>query len=98
MKTHAEYMSDARMDPASILSLARNLKDEEECPCGWSWDTDCALECPLRDEPGARTIAPAGNRPGCVFNGAGMSEAQRMFLARTWIAVQLMGMDLETDQ
>ena len=95
MKSQSEYMSDARLDPEMISRLARDIGREEEYPCGWSWDMECKLDCPLRDKRGIRKAKPSDERLKCVFDARLMDLASLLFLARTWNAVQLMGMDLD---
>jgi len=97
MKTQAEYMSDTRLDSGIISRLASEIGREEEYPCGWSWDMGCHLDCPLKDNRGIRRAHPSDERLKCVFDGRKMCDADRLFLARTWNALQLMGMDLDED-
>lgn len=95
MKSQSEYMLDTRLDQAIISRLAVDIGREVEYPCGWSWDTGCGLDCPLRDNKGIRQAHPSDERLRCVFDGTKMCDADRLFLARTWNALQLMGMDLD---
>lgn len=95
MKTQAEYMSDKRLDTDIIAKLARDIGREQEYPCGWSWDMGCRLECPLKNKRDIRCAHPSDERLKCMFDGRKMCFADLLFLARTWTAVQLMGMDLD---
>jgi len=95
MKSQAEYMRDSRLDLLIISKLAEDIGREAEYPCGWSWDTGCGIDCPLRAKPGIRQDNPSDKRLRCTFDGTRMGDADRLFLARTWNALQLMGMDLD---
>lgn len=95
MKSQAEYMHDIRLDPVIISRLAVEIGREAEYPCGWSWDAGCGIDCPIKDKKGIRQAHPSDLRLRCVFDGTKMCDADRLFLARTWNALQLMGMDLD---
>ena len=88
-------MSDPRLDDAIIAHLAQEILAENECPCGWSWDLGCQLDCPLNGRQAIRRPPPEGERLKCVFDGSKMTEEERLFLAKTWSAVQLMGLELD---
>jgi hypothetical protein len=95
MKTQTEYMSDTRLDSDIISRLAHDIGQEQEYPCGWSWDMGCYIDCPIKDKKEIRRIRPSDERLKCVFDGTKMCDTDRLFLARTWNALQLMGMDLD---
>jgi hypothetical protein len=97
MKTQTEYMSDDRLDSNIISRLAREIGREQEYPCGWSWDLGCHMDCPLRNKKDIWRAHPSDERLRCVFDGTKMCDTDRLFLARTWNALQLMGIDLDGD-
>ncbi|MBM4248264.1 MAG: hypothetical protein FJ149_02295 [Euryarchaeota archaeon] len=98
MKTQKEYMVDGRIDERIIWNFAKEILSDREIPCGWSWDLTCQLECPLRDRSDIKCQSSTEERLKCMFDGALMTEPERLFLARTWSAVQLMGMELEDEK
>jgi hypothetical protein len=97
MKSQTEYMHDTRLDKDIILKLAQDIGIEREYPCGWSWDMGCHIDCPLKEKIDIRRNHPSDDRLRCVFNGTKMDDRDRLFLAQTWNAVQLMGIDLDED-
>ena len=97
MKSQVEYMQDTRLDKDIILKLAQDIGMENEYPCGWSWDMGCHIDCPLKQKADIRRAQPSDVRLKCVFDGTRMNDDDRFFLAQTWNAVQLMGIDLDED-
>ena len=97
MKSQVEYMQDTRLDKDIILKLAQDIGMENEYPCGWSWDMGCHIDCPLKQKADIRRAQPSDVRLKCVFDGTRMNDDDRLFLAQTWNAVQLMGIDLDQD-
>lgn len=98
MKTQEEYMVDRRIDERIIQTFAKEILHDREIPCGWSWDLTCQLECPLRDRQELMCKNSSDERLKCMFDGSLLNDAERLFLARTWNAVQLMGMELGADR
>ncbi|MGQ9583239.1 MAG: hypothetical protein ACUVV6_06975 [Thermoplasmatota archaeon] len=88
-------MRDSRLNMERVLDFARELASERECPCGWSWEIDCEVECALKKRPEIKYVDAYGNRYDCIFDATKLSESERVFLARTWYAVQLMARDIQ---
>lgn len=95
MKRQEDYMMDVRVDGNKLARFATELASEAELPCGWSWDIECTLNCPLRSRNDLQFIDDKGNSHKCMFDSAKIGEVERLFLARTWLALQLMATDLK---
>ncbi len=95
MRTQKDYMMQVKTEGERLARFATELTHDAELPCGWSWDIECTLDCPLRDRADLRYVDEKGNSPKCMFDSHKVGEEERLFLARTWLAVQLMASDLK---